>query len=79
MKSIKASLGVVVLLLLSSLNVFAEPVDLEMFEKISATIKNKQNAILQDESSIKIILLYSQPQRKIQTNSELSESSLSAE
>ncbi len=79
MKIMNASLFVVGLFLLSSLNVFAEAVDLELFEKISTTIKNKQNAILQDEAPLKIILLYSQPQRKIQSNSELSESSLSAE
>lgn len=66
-------------LVLSGLNVHADTVDLELFETLSLIIKNKQSVLLQDESSLKIILQYSQPQRKIQTNSELSESSLSAE
>lgn len=57
----------------------ADTVDLETFETLSAVIRNKQNLILQDESPLKVILQYSQPQRKIQSNSELSESSLSAE
>ena len=79
MKFTKVSVVVLGLILFSTINVFAETVDLELFEKISATIKNKQNAILLDESPIKIGLLFSQPQRKIQSNSELSESTLSAE
>lgn len=66
-------------LVLNGLNVHADTVDLELFETLSLIIKNKQSVLLQDESSLKIILQYSQPQRKIQTNSELSESSLSAE
>lgn len=59
--------------------VSAETVDLNTFETLSAAIKSKQNLILQDETPLKVILQYSQPQRKIQTNSEVSESALGAE
>lgn len=57
----------------------AETVDLETFEAVSASIKNKQNAALQDEESLKVLPQYSQPQRKIQSTTEASESSLSTE
>ncbi len=66
-------------LVLMGFGLQAAPVDLETFETLSTVIKTKQNLVLQDESPLKIILQFSQPQRKIQTNSELSESSLSAE
>lgn len=71
----KTTLFLLVLSLLS----FAESVDLETFEKLSASIKNKQNVLLLDETPLKVIPQYTEPQRKMQTNSELSESSLSAE
>ena len=70
-------LGLVALFI--SMNSFAEAIDLEQFEALSSKIKNKQIVILQDEEPLKLILQYNQPQRKIQTSSELSESSLSAE
>jgi hypothetical protein len=57
----------------------AEPLNLETFESISASIKNKQNVVLQDESSLKVLPQYNQPQRKIQSTTEASESSLSTE
>lgn len=57
----------------------AETVNLETFENLSAVIKSKKNITLQDESPLKVIPQYSQPQRKIQTTTEASESSLSTE
>ncbi len=57
----------------------AEGVDLETFEAISTNIKSKQNATLVDEEDLKVLPQYSQPQRKIQTTTEASESSLSTE
>jgi hypothetical protein len=66
-------------ILSGSLVSIAEPLDLETFESISASIKNKQNVVLQDESPLKVLSQYNQPQRKIQSTTEASESSLSTE
>lgn len=62
-----------------SFSSLGEAIDLEQFEFLSTKIKNKQIVTLQDEEPLRLILQYNQPQRKIQTSSELSESSLSAE
>ena len=58
---------------------FAEAVNLETFENLSAAIKSKKNANLLDETPLKVIPQYSQPQRKIQATTESSESTLSTE
>ncbi len=58
---------------------YGESVTLETFESISAAIKSKKNAVLQDEAPLKVLPQYSQPQRKIQATTEASESSLSTE
>lgn len=58
---------------------WAESVDLETFETLSANIKNKKTVSLQDESPLKVLLQYNQPLRKIQATVESSESSLSTE
>ncbi len=66
-------------LLCSSAAIWAEPLDLETFESLSANIKNKKTMSLQDESPLRVLLQYNQPQRKIQATVESSESSLSTE
>lgn len=57
----------------------ADAVNLETFELLSTTIKSKQNILLQDETPLKVLPQYNQPQRKIQATTESSESSLSTE
>ena len=69
----------ILLLVFANLVSYAEGVTLETFESISAAIKSKKNAVLQDESPLKVLPQYSQPQRKIQATTEASESSLSTE
>lgn len=74
--------GIKLILLVVFANVvsFGEGVTLETFESISAAIKSKKNAVLQDEAPLKVLPQYSQPQRKIQATTEAaSESSLSTE
>lgn len=69
----------VFLVVFANLVSYAEGVTFEMFESISASIRSKRNVILQDESPLKVLPQYSQPQRKIQATTEASESSLSTE
>ncbi len=73
------SIKVALILMLASLLSYAESVNLETFETLSNAIKSKKNVLLQDEAPLKVIPQYSQPQRKIQSTTETSESSLSTE
>lgn len=70
---------IVLILVFAHLISFAETVNLETFETLSAAIKSKKNANLLDETLLKVIPQYSQPQRKIQATTESSESALSTE
>ncbi|OYZ23198.1 MAG: hypothetical protein B7Y39_06055 [Bdellovibrio sp. 28-41-41] len=70
---------IILVLVFAHLVSFAEAVDLETFESLSVAIKSKKNANLLDETPLKVIPQYSQPQRKIQATTESSESALSTE
>mgnify|MGYP006077873109 CR=1 FL=1 len=70
---------IILVLVFAQLVSFAETVTLETFESLSAAIKTKKNANLLDETPLKVIPQYSQPQRKIQATTESSESALSTE
>lgn len=69
----------ILVLMSAPLFVRAEAVTLETFESLSIAIKSKKNPILIDETPLKVLPQYSQPQRKIQSTTEASESSLSTE
>ena len=78
-ESLMSKITVSLAVLFGALCSMASPMNLEEFEALSLIVKNKQNMNLQDDGNLKIVLQFSQPQRKIQPNSEASESALSAE